>query len=215
VLLLVIGGIWLLSQSILLGSLDKLDEEKIKDSARQLHRGLQQELLSLSQLSRDWAWWDDSAEFMQQPSQAFIDANLEEDTLSTLSLNFILYFDSQGKLVQAQWSKPSASDLPKLLEFQQLQTQTITALGKQGLAHLAPECKRHPQQRVQRSRPAGVRHQYTDHQFGNEHQAAGLSGNGLLCDAFSPARDSGAPADTLRTEAVAVSPARLPDFRRG
>ena len=92
VLLLVIGGIWLLSQNILLDSFDKLDEEKLKDSAKQLHRGLQQELLPLAQLSRDWAWWDDSAEFMQHPSQAFIDANLEEGTLSTLNLNFILYF---------------------------------------------------------------------------------------------------------------------------
>ena len=139
--LLVIAAVWGLSQTILIKRFDQLDEQQLQESAIQLHRGWQQELMPLALLSRDWAWWDDSFEFVQRPTQAFIDSNFHEDTLSTLHLNFILYFDRQGNLVQSQWSKPAASELPKSLDFQALQTQSISALGKLGLSLWRPQAE--------------------------------------------------------------------------
>ena len=132
--LLVIAAVWGLSQTILIKRFDQLDAQQLEDSANQLHRGWQQEMLHLALLSRDWAWWDDSYEFVKHPSQTFIERNFHEDTLSTLNLNFILYYDHQGKLVQSLWSKPPGEALPKQPDFAVMQTQTLSAVTTQGLS---------------------------------------------------------------------------------
>ncbi|MBI1280481.1 MAG: hypothetical protein GC179_20330 [Anaerolineaceae bacterium] len=60
---------------------------------------IDRELDNLSSIDSDWAYWDDTYRFVQDRNQAYIDSNLTDDTLDNLSLDFMVFVDSQGKII--------------------------------------------------------------------------------------------------------------------
>lgn len=54
----------------------------------------------LNRSTADWSAWDDSYLFIQGLNPSFVESNLESDrTFINLGLNFILFFDTSGKIV--------------------------------------------------------------------------------------------------------------------
>ncbi|EPC03364.1 hypothetical protein L861_17635 [Litchfieldella anticariensis FP35 = DSM 16096] len=60
-------------------------------------RALDSETGHLKRLVEDWAWWDDSYEFVRGERPEYIDSNLYGDTLETLDLNLMVYFSSDNQ----------------------------------------------------------------------------------------------------------------------
>ncbi|MBI5232595.1 MAG: EAL domain-containing protein [Coriobacteriales bacterium] len=50
----------------------------------------------------DWARWDESYDFIETRDPAWIDANLHPDTLETLHLDFMAFFDRSGDVVASE-----------------------------------------------------------------------------------------------------------------
>lgn len=67
------------------------DMQRVKALPMERARGL---LL----LTRDWAWWDDSYEFMLDRSQEFMDSNLPISTFTGSELNLIGFYDTMGQI---------------------------------------------------------------------------------------------------------------------
>lgn len=96
-MLLSLAAVWLLSQQILLQRFDQLDAEQLADDANQLHLQLHQEMSRLTMQGRDWAWWDDTYNFVTDHNPSYVEKNLDISTLANLRLHFLLIYDRQGR----------------------------------------------------------------------------------------------------------------------
>lgn len=136
-MLLSLAAVWLLSQQILLQRFDQLDAEQLADDANQLHLQLHQEMARLTMQGRDWAWWDDTYNFVEDHNRGYVEKNLDLTTLVNLRLHFLLIYDRQGRLIEQRWNLPAANQLitangaslPAAQEQQRLVLEQIEQYG--------------------------------------------------------------------------------------
>lgn len=102
-----LGGIWLLSESILLSRFDREDQQRLQEGATVLHNRLDFELKRHLDIVRTYAWWDASYDFIQRPNETFEQENLDHEMLDDLGFDFVLFLDDQGHLQLKQWSPPA------------------------------------------------------------------------------------------------------------
>ena len=102
-----LGGIWLLSESILLSRLDREDQQRLQEGATVLHNRLDFELKRHLDIVRTYAWWDASYDFIQHPNETFEQENLDHEMLDDLGFDFVLFLDDRGHLQLKQWSPPA------------------------------------------------------------------------------------------------------------
>ncbi|EKQ6419125.1 diguanylate cyclase [Pseudomonas aeruginosa] len=102
-----LGGIWLLSESILLSRFDREDQQRLQEGATVLHNRLDFELKRHLDIVRTYAWWDASYDFIQRPNETFEQDNLDHEMLDDLGFDFVLFLDDRGHLQLKQWSPPA------------------------------------------------------------------------------------------------------------
>ncbi|HEJ1157286.1 TPA: diguanylate cyclase [Pseudomonas aeruginosa] len=102
-----LGGIWLLSESILLSRFDREDQQRLQEGATVLHNRLDFELKRHLDIVRTYAWWDASYDFIQRPNETFEQENLDHEMLDDLGFDFVLFLDDGGHLQLKQWSPPA------------------------------------------------------------------------------------------------------------
>ncbi|RLR65590.1 PAS sensor protein [Pseudomonas aeruginosa] len=102
-----LGGIWLLSESILLSRFDREDQQRLQEGATVLHNRLDFELKRHLDIVRTYAWWNASYDFIQRPNETFEQENLDHEMLDDLGFDFVLFLDDRGHLQLKQWSPPA------------------------------------------------------------------------------------------------------------
>ncbi|MCO3576239.1 diguanylate cyclase [Pseudomonas aeruginosa] len=102
-----LGGIWLLSESILLSRFDREDQQRLQEGATVLHNRLDFELKRHLDIVRTYAWWDASYDFIQRPNETFEQENLDHEMLDDLGFDFVLFLADRGHLQLKQWSPPA------------------------------------------------------------------------------------------------------------
>ncbi|PBY54146.1 PAS sensor protein [Pseudomonas aeruginosa] len=102
-----LGGIWLLSESILLSRFDREEQQRLQEGATVLHNRLDFELKRHLDIVRTYAWWDASYDFIQRPNETFEQENLDHEMLDDLGFDFVLFLDDRGHLQLKQWSPPA------------------------------------------------------------------------------------------------------------
>lgn len=74
---------------------------------------------------RDWAQWDDSYDFIENQNQAYIDSNLNDETFSSLEIDFLVFLDTEGKSVfEKQVLTSETSERHIALPSEYLRTET-------------------------------------------------------------------------------------------
>jgi signal transduction histidine kinase len=86
------------SQLILLHSFRQLEESAVRADTERVVRSLDQWLDQLSRTTGDWAYWNDTSEFVQGWNDDYVADNLGVDSLAILDLNFAIYLDRSGEL---------------------------------------------------------------------------------------------------------------------
>lgn len=61
---------------------------------------------NLGSLCNDWSAWDDTFNFISGVNQEYIDANLNNETLSNLKVNIVIYLDERSKIVKTFFFNP-------------------------------------------------------------------------------------------------------------
>jgi diguanylate cyclase (GGDEF)-like protein len=90
-----------------------LENQEIDANVRRFQYTLDNEIKYLGKLTNDWAAWDDTYAFMQNPSQEYIGSNLVDNTYSELELNFIFFLDKNGNPVyEKAFDLESAAEIP-------------------------------------------------------------------------------------------------------
>jgi len=94
-----ISILYFTSRNVLLESLNHIEEENISQDVKRTLNIFSNELVKLDELTSDWASWDDTYEFIVDNNKKYIEANLVDDTLTALKLNFIIFVNLSGQIV--------------------------------------------------------------------------------------------------------------------
>ena len=107
--LLIVNG---LSERILLTRFDNEDRSRLLIHTEQVRAMLGQSLQRSMILSRSYAWWDDSYNFVKQGQPPdFAQRNLDATRLANLDFDFMMFLDSQDRVVAEQWVLPDFTDM--------------------------------------------------------------------------------------------------------
>uniref|UniRef100_I2Q6L7 CHASE4 domain-containing protein n=1 Tax=Desulfovibrio sp. U5L TaxID=596152 RepID=I2Q6L7_9BACT len=119
---LCLGTILLLSFYICLNgyllhsTFTEFENNALVNDVLRMSNALEEEVHKLDETLVDWAIWDDSALFMQGKMKNYVTSNLNDRTLDSLHLSFIMFVDNRGKIV---WARSAAdqdsytSDVPR------------------------------------------------------------------------------------------------------
>ncbi len=88
-----------LSRLVLLRGFHDLEEAQVRVSTRQVKDTLQMEFSALDDLDKDWADWDDTYRFVQDPSLPFAKENLLDESLANAEIHVIVVVNREGRLV--------------------------------------------------------------------------------------------------------------------
>ncbi|MCC5882569.1 MAG: diguanylate cyclase [Halomonas sp.] len=123
------------------------DEEHFANSELdRIERSLSSELNHIRRLVEDWAYWDDTYDFVQGLRPEYVDSNLYESTLDTLDLDMMLFltesgdpywvvgYDEEGEftscpgvMAPCDWARPAVTFIARYIE-QGLEDNTHTWL---------------------------------------------------------------------------------------
>lgn len=71
----------------------------IHQNYRRAVRVIEKEANTLKNTTLDWAYWDDTYNFINNRNKDYIDTNLQDSTLQSLELNFMYFFDAAWNAV--------------------------------------------------------------------------------------------------------------------
>lgn len=99
-------------QTTLNESFEELEISNVREHVERAMNALEREIQVLSVTNRDWATWDQSYSFAQDPQETFVEDSLSEVTFMNNGFNYIIYMDDSGGIVLQKGLD--------LLEFEQL-----------------------------------------------------------------------------------------------
>ena len=89
------------SHTILLSSFSNLEIRDTSKNTDKIEQAISWEALSIDRTARDWAYWDDTYNFVNTLSPEYIESNLDENTLYDLDLNIMLFVNKSGVMVHS------------------------------------------------------------------------------------------------------------------
>lgn len=110
---------------------NKILDEMILQKEVAIKKFLEKEVTSLKRFCIDWALWDDTYEFITNPSEDYINSNLLRETFLNSKTNLMVFFDKESKIVYAKfydlnWKE---QELPEVFTKKEL-------MGKDGYFYL-------------------------------------------------------------------------------
>ncbi len=97
--LLLFSLIYILAQNKILEGFSQLERDKIQIQITSAESLLKEQSDQLSTVVRDYAHWNDTYKFIQQPYQDYIESNLNDTTFSNLKINAIILVNLEGETV--------------------------------------------------------------------------------------------------------------------
>ncbi len=86
-----------------LSRVQQIEDEQAIDHAERVARQLDNSLTDLGGTNADWAWWDDSYEFIQDGNQDYRDENLYAEAFTPLGIDLYVFIDPDGNVVADGW----------------------------------------------------------------------------------------------------------------
>jgi PAS domain S-box-containing protein len=81
----------------------RLEHRELETQILRIHNGLNETIAHLEAIAADWAPWDNTYRFIEDLNAAYVEENLVDSTFTNLRLNFMLFFDSEDKLVYSRF----------------------------------------------------------------------------------------------------------------
>jgi PAS domain S-box-containing protein len=99
ILISLIAILYAVSQSILMDSFLELEEQNTQKNVGRAQNALSDDISSLVTMTRDWATWDDTYNFIENANTEYIEANPTDETIKGLRVNVMLFIKSSGQIV--------------------------------------------------------------------------------------------------------------------
>jgi sensor domain CHASE-containing protein len=100
-----------------------VEQRDVEKNVNRALDAISDDITQLSISNRDWAWWDDTYNFIGDNNTDYIETNTHPETWSILNLNIIIYLNSSGDIVlgrgfdlKEKKIKPIPESIIKLLD---------------------------------------------------------------------------------------------------
>ena len=130
-LVLLLGVVELLSVTLVMGGFRALESDLAAKDAERLLEAVAEAHAQLDRKASDWAGWDDTYEFMVSRSPAYIESNLNSESLEMLGLCGAAYLDLDGRVVLARGfggpGEPMVDPCPEMIALVEREPSLRTA----------------------------------------------------------------------------------------
>jgi len=92
----------IIENAIVLPKFVALDQRRAERNLLRVKKALALDLQAIEQGARSYGQWDDAYEFLENRRPAFIQSNLSSESLTTMNVDWIEYFDAAGASVAGQ-----------------------------------------------------------------------------------------------------------------
>jgi PAS domain S-box-containing protein len=92
-----VAAVSLVSERIIMSGYENLERDQVRESLRRVRAALDGETDRIMILLKDWAFWDETRNYVTGRMPDYPEANLGDSTVDNLKLSFILYFDAAGQ----------------------------------------------------------------------------------------------------------------------
>ncbi|MBX3357855.1 MAG: response regulator [Phycisphaeraceae bacterium] len=99
--LLLIPAVYVAVSRVYMVGFLRADDREAGESMGRVESALKRTLTTLNSKAADWAQWDDSYEYMGEPTQRFIDSNVHDMALANLGLSAIVFLRPDGSVQHA------------------------------------------------------------------------------------------------------------------
>jgi PAS domain S-box-containing protein len=89
----------------------RLDSQNVERQVLRAHSYLSYSLDTLGRTCSDWAYWDDTYQFVVDRNATYIDSNLTPDSLTTIDVDTMVFLDTSGKVVYVGSAKTTSQTL--------------------------------------------------------------------------------------------------------
>ncbi|MGE4556244.1 MAG: CHASE4 domain-containing protein [Desulfovibrionaceae bacterium] len=114
VFILLIAALYAASQVMIMDSFKSLEHQSAVRNIQRATNSLHNELGTLRIVNSDWAWWDDTYNFMADKNKAYLESNLTPETLRQIGLSGVIYLDARGRLYWSVAPQPQGNSLDML-----------------------------------------------------------------------------------------------------
>ncbi len=91
--------------------LDTFERDLAAANVRRARNSLEQDMVRIDNLVKDWAWWDDTYEFMATLSGEYIDSNVTPDVFRNQRLSVIAFVSPHGEILHASYMPRDGEEL--------------------------------------------------------------------------------------------------------
>ena len=95
---------------IITDRIDGFERELAAANVRRARNALQQDMKRLDDLLKDWAWWDDTYAFMENPSEEFLASNVTPDVFRNQGLDAMIFISTAGEVLHVSSLDPESGE---------------------------------------------------------------------------------------------------------
>ena len=97
IFLILTASAYILLNTVMIGSINQLEEKNIADNIERAVNAIEQQESSIASITKDWAAWNDTYEFVQDRNQKYLDSNIYEDVFVNLNLDVMAIVGRSGE----------------------------------------------------------------------------------------------------------------------
>jgi len=117
-LVVMLSFFYLFVNQTLLANYAQLEARAVQRDLQRIRDAVHYEAEILSSKTADWATWNETYQFVQDHNQAYIENNLSNDELATLTINLMIFVDRQQQIVDFRTDNmPAGWEQAILFEF--------------------------------------------------------------------------------------------------
>jgi sensor domain CHASE-containing protein len=125
-------GLFFIAKNLLLSRFDELELREGEANLGQLKEGIKSKFAEINSKVRDWAWWDDSANFVKGSNPGYSDVNMTTSYFPNLGLHFMIFVDAENRLIGGKKFDSVTGDFAEDAEGTEL-LRTFLAENQPGL----------------------------------------------------------------------------------
>lgn len=116
--------IYLISIAIISGSYSEMEESETVKNIQRANDAIENTVTQLTLKLTDWAFWDDTYEFVNDKNKAYIDSNLGDESMSNLKINGMVFTNTEHEIV-----------FKKVIDFERVEEVSSDDLSSYVLSH--------------------------------------------------------------------------------
>lgn len=100
---------------------EEIGERVVEEKVEAVNNALDREVEGVDKICRDWAYWDDTYEFVLNKNRDYVESNLVNETFIDVEVNYIIFVDAHKNVVWAgayDYKNETPMEIPeKLYKF--------------------------------------------------------------------------------------------------